>query len=102
MFVHAAFFLHDPDEAQALMEAAGFTRVNVETTSVALRVAPPAKFFWQYVHSTPLAAATADLGAAQRAALGAELVEPCRPFVDGNTSVMEPGLLITTGHRQDR
>lgn len=101
MFVHAVFSLHDPDEAQALMEAAGFTRVHVETTSVALRVAPPAEFFWQYVHSTPLAAATADLDEAQKAALEAEVVERCSPFVDGHASVMEPKLVTTTGYRQD-
>jgi ubiquinone/menaquinone biosynthesis C-methylase UbiE len=102
MFVRAVFSLHDADEARALMEAAGFGRVDVESTPVPLRVAPPADFFWQYVQSTPLAAATAELGEAARAALEAEVVERCAPFVDGDASVMEPRLLITTGYREDR
>jgi ubiquinone/menaquinone biosynthesis C-methylase UbiE len=99
MFVHAVFSLHDPDAARELMHDAGFDQIEVETTSMPLRVAPPADFFWQYVHSTPLAAAVADLDDAQRAALEAEVVERCAPFVDGDATVMEPGLLILTGVR---
>ncbi len=102
MFVHAVFSLHDADEARKLMEVAGFDRVAVETTSVPLRVPPPADFFWQYVQSTPLGAATADLDELERAALEAEVVERCAPFVDGGASVLEPGLLITTGYRDHR
>lgn len=102
MFVHAVFSLHDPSEARELMEAAGFDRVAVETTSLPLRVAPPADFFWQYVQSTPLAAAAASLDEAERAALEAEVVERCAPFVDDGASVMRPGLLLATGYRPDR
>jgi hypothetical protein len=101
MFVHAVFALHDADEAKDLMDTAGFSRVGVESTSVPLRVAPPADFFWQYVHSTPLAAVVAELDEPERAALEAEVVERCAPFVDGDASVMEPGLLIVTGHREE-
>lgn len=97
MFVHAVFSLHEPDEARDLMDAAGFARVDVDATSVPLRVAPPADFFWQYVRSTPLAAAVADLADDTRAALEAEVTERCSPFVDGDATVMEPGLLVTTG-----
>ncbi len=102
MFVHAVFSLHVADEARALMETAGFDRVEVETTSVPLRVAPPADFFWQYVQSTPLAAVAAELDERARVALEAEVVERCAAFVDGDGSVMEPGLLIVTGTRQVR
>lgn len=101
MFVHAVFAMHDADEAHALMEAAGFACVDVETTSVPLRVAPPADFFWQYVWSTPLAAVVAELDEPGRAALEAEVVDRCAPFVDGDCSVMEPGLLVVTGHRDE-
>lgn len=101
MFVDAVFALHDADEARTLMESAGFARVEVERTSVPLRLAPPVEFFWQYAHSTPLAAAMADLDETERAALEADLTERCAPFVDGDASVMEPGLLIATGHRED-
>lgn len=102
MFVHAVFALHDADEARALMETAGFDRIDVDVTSVPLRVAPPADFFWQYVCSTPLAAVTAELDEQERAALEAEVVERCAPFVDGDGTLMEPDLLIATGHRDER
>jgi ubiquinone/menaquinone biosynthesis C-methylase UbiE len=102
MFVHAVFSLHDAEEARTLMETAEFDRVEVRTTSVPLRVAPPADFFWQYVHSTPLAAAAAELDERTRAALEAEVVARCAPFVDGDASVMETGLLIVVGHRDER
>lgn len=100
MFVHAVFSLHDADEAQTMMNNAGFSRARVEKTAVRLRVAPPADFFWQYVQSTPLAAAAAELDEQERATLEAEVVERCAPFVDGDASVMEPSLLIVTGHRE--
>ncbi len=102
MFVHAVFSLHDADEARELMAAAGFDRVEVETTSVPLRVARPADFFWQYVQSTPRAAAAANLDEAGRVALETEVVQRCAPFVESDASVMEPRLLITKGYREDR
>lgn len=102
MFVHAVFSLHDADQARTLMETAGFHRVAVEATSVPLRVALPADFFWQYVQSSPLAAAAAELDEQARAALQADVVERCSQFVDGDASVMEPGLLIVTGYREDK
>ena len=99
MFVQAVFSLHEPEEARSLMETAGFDGVEVEATLVPLRVAPPADFFWQYVQSTPLAAAAADLDEGQRAALEAEVVERCMPYVEDGAAVMEPGLLVASGRR---
>ena len=99
MFVHAVFALHDPDQARELMRAAGFDDVTVDASPITLRVAPPAEFFWQYVDSTPLLAAAADLDGSQRAALEAEVVDRCAPFVDGEASVMHPGLLVVTATR---
>ncbi|NNF54199.1 MAG: methyltransferase domain-containing protein [Acidimicrobiales bacterium] len=102
MFIHGVFALHDATTAQDLMEAAGFEQIQVETTTMPLRVAPPAEFFWQYVQSTPLSAAVSGLDEWARVALEDEVVERCAGFVDGDVSVMEPGLLIVTGHREGR
>jgi SAM-dependent methyltransferase len=100
-FVHAVFSLHDPAEARDLFVSAGFGDVEVETGSVPLRVAPPADFLWQYVLSTPLAAVAAGLDDEQRAALERDVVERGRPFVDGDATVMEPGVLVVTARRTD-
>ena len=101
-FVHAVFSVHDPAEARELFAAAGFDEVEVETGTVPLRVDRPADFFWQYVRSTPLAAVAARLDEAARAALERDVVERCQPFVDGDTTVMEPGVLVVTGRRTRR
>jgi ubiquinone/menaquinone biosynthesis C-methylase UbiE len=99
MFVQAVFSVHDPGEVRGLLEAGGFEDIAVTTDTIALRVPPPAEFFWQYVHSTPLAAIVAGLDGAARAALEADVVERCQPFVEGDASVIEPGLLLATGRR---
>lgn len=96
-FVQAVFSLHDPTEATELFAAAGFDHAEVETGTVALRVAPPADFFWQYVQSTPLAMVAAGLDEAARAALERDVVERCQPFVEGGAMVLEPGVLVVTG-----
>ena len=101
-FVHAVFSVHDPAETQELFAAAGFDEVEVETGTIPLRVDRPADFFWQYVRSTPLAVAAAGLDEAARAALEGDVVERCQPFVDEDTTVMEPGVLIVTGRETER
>ena len=101
MFVHTVFSLHDPDVARTLMGSAGFEDVEIDTTTVNLRLAPPVDFFWQYVRSTPLVAAVAELDDRARAELEAEVVERCSPFVDGDGSVLSPGLLIVSGVREE-
>lgn len=99
MFVHAVFSVHDPAEVRELMDTAGFDEVETEIDTVPLRVAPPAEFFWQYVHSTPLAAIVGELDEGARVALEHDVVERCQPFVDGDAAVMEPSLLVASARR---
>ena len=98
-FVDAVFSLHDPVVARDLFASAGFEDVEVETGTVRLQLDPPAHFFWQYVQSTPLAMVTAGLDDASRSALEREVVRRCQPFVDGDVTVIEPGILVVTGRR---
>ena len=99
MFVHAVFSVHDATEVRDLLVGAGFEDVVTETDTVPLRVPLPAEFFWQYVHSTPLAAVVGQLDDTARRALERDVVERCARFVDGDATVMEPGLLLATGRR---
>lgn len=99
MFVHAVFSVHEPAEVKELLDGAEFEAVGIEKDAIALRVPPPAEFFWQYVHSTPLAAIVGELEDGARAALEAEVVERCQPFVEGDGMVMEPGVLFATARR---
>lgn len=93
-FVALVFSLHDPDEVRALATDAGFDPVEVGSSRVAVRLPSPAEFLWQYVESTPLAAALAGLDEEERAALERDFVEGCEPFVEG--SAMEGAVPMTT------
>ena len=92
-FVHAVFSLHDPDELRELLGAAGFTDVVVDRPTRSLRVPPPRDFLWQYIHSTPMAGALARADDAARAALEADVVDGCRPYVDDGALIVEVGIL---------
>lgn len=93
-FVRAVFSLHDADEIRSLATDAGFDDVEVQSRPVAVRLPPPADFLWQYVHSTPMAAALAQVDEERREALERDFSERCRDFVaDG---VMAGAVRMTT------
>jgi len=99
MFVRAVFAVHDPAEVRDLLQRAGFGDVEAVHRPLRLRVEPPADFLWQYVQSTPLSAAAAQLDDDARAALEREAVEGCLPFVDGDAMAMDLDLLVATATR---
>jgi ubiquinone/menaquinone biosynthesis C-methylase UbiE len=99
MFVRVVFSLHEASQVHGLLEEAGFADIEIERTTVPLRVAAPAPFFWQYVHSTPLISVIGSLDADARARLERDVVERCRPFVVNGGAEMEPGLLLAVGRR---
>jgi ubiquinone/menaquinone biosynthesis C-methylase UbiE len=93
-FVRAVFSLHDADDLRSLATDAGFDDVQVRSEPVAVRLPPPADFLWQYVYSTPMAAAMAQVDEERRAALERDFSERCRDFVaDG---VMAGAVRMTT------
>jgi ubiquinone/menaquinone biosynthesis C-methylase UbiE len=98
-FVQAVFSVHDSEQLGSMLEAAAFDHIAVEVGPVPLRVPPPADFFWQYVHSTPLASIAIETDDDTRAALERDVVERCQPFLDGDALVMEPRLLLVTARR---
>lgn len=61
-FVHHVFSLHDTAELENLTSTAGFRDVSTQSDVKQLRLPAPKEFLWQYVHSTPLAAAVAQGG----------------------------------------
>ena len=84
-FVHAVFSLHDPDDLRNLAAQAGFEDVDVHSADVPLELPAPAEFLWQYVRSTPLASAVAQVDEQRRAALENEFSERCRAFAPAGT-----------------
>lgn len=81
-FVHAVFSLHDADEIRSLATGAGFGDVEVRAAPVTLRLPAPADFLWQYVHSTPVAAALAEVDEERRDALERDFRARCEPWVE--------------------
>lgn len=98
-FVGMVFGLHDPDEAGDLMASAGFERIEVRATPVPMSVGPPGEFLWNYLGSTPTAAVVAPLDGPTRAALEADVVEGCAPFLEDGSLALTTNVLIATGHR---
>ncbi len=93
-FVHAVFSLHDPEDLRNLGRHAGFEDVAVRSAVISLALPPPAEFLWQYVRSTPLAAAVGAIDEAGRTALENEFVEECRALAP--TGKLAGGVKMTT------
>jgi ubiquinone/menaquinone biosynthesis C-methylase UbiE len=96
-FVRVVFSLYDPDELRGLMAGAGFRRPDARAHTRTLRLPSPEEFLWQYVYSTPLAAAAADLDDQARAAVTRDVVASWRPFTQQGKLVLELGFSVASG-----
>ena len=59
----------------------------------------PAEFLWQYVHSTPLAAAVAQIDDVGRAALERDVVAAWQSFVDDGALILDANAVLTTARK---
>ena len=100
-FVRAVFSLHDPSDVHDLVRDAGLEDVEARSETKTLRLPPPAQFLWQYVHSTPLAAAAAGLDEPGRAELERDVVAQWQSFVDDDGLVLELGVTVAQARRSD-
>ena len=98
-FVAAVFSLHDVEELRGLLESAGFTDVQARSEPKTLSLPAAEEFLWQYVYSTPLAGAAAELDEGARAALQQEVVTGWESFADDGRLVLELDLTTATGRR---
>ena len=92
-------FSIDGRELGDLFRSAGFDDVETRTSDERLRLAPPPDFLWQYVYSTPLAAAAQLLDEQSRADLEREVVEAWRPFTHDGVLMLELEMAIAKGRR---
>ena len=95
-FVRAVFSLHEPEELEKLATDAGFRDVEVRSEVVPLTLPEPAEFLWQYVHSTPLAAAIAEIDGEARAALQADVLAGWRPLMNDGVLTEQISEVLTT------
>jgi len=87
-FVHQVFSLHEGQELERLVRGAGFVDVSIRASDQRLHLAAPEEFLWQYLHSTPLAAAVVELDGERRAAFAREVVAHWEPFVEHDALVL--------------
>ena len=97
-FVQQVFSLRETAVLGDLLSSCGFVDVRSRASDVKLRLPVPEEFLWQYVHSTPLAAAAAELGAERRAALACDVVARWQPFVERDALVLQLRVLTATAH----
>jgi ubiquinone/menaquinone biosynthesis C-methylase UbiE len=97
-FMRAVFSLHEPDEIRDLLSRAGFHEVEARPTVNTLRLPAPDSFLWQYVHSTPLAAAAAQLDEEHVALLQRDVLAGWKPYIDTGF-VLALGVTLATAHK---
>lgn len=95
-FVQAVFSLYKPQELESLTSSAGFRNADVRSETLSLTLPEPREFLWQYVHSTPLAAAVAQIDDEARAALERDVVAGCRSFVKVGILEADISVVLTT------
>ncbi len=94
-FVHAVFSLHDPETLRGLLDDAGYDDIVVDRLVKTLHLPSPADFFWQYVHSTPMADPMGAQDPATHAALQDAIVARWEPFAADGGLTVEVGLCTT-------
>jgi ubiquinone/menaquinone biosynthesis C-methylase UbiE len=98
-FMRAVFSLHEPQELEKLASDAGFRAVEVRSKALTLTLPGPAEFLWQYVLSTPLAAAVAQIDAVGRAALERDVVTGWRSFMKDGALSDDVNIVLTTARK---
>ena len=99
-FVSTVFSLDDPRELTRLLDDAGFQDTSVRIGRKSLRLEPPAEFLWQYVSSTPLAAAAAGLDEHKRASLERDVAGQWEGFTNGSALFLELDVITATARRR--
>jgi ubiquinone/menaquinone biosynthesis C-methylase UbiE len=98
-FVRLVFSVHDATELERLFRSAGFREVDARLETKRLRLPPPQEFLWQYIQSTPLAGAMAELDDAGRAALERDVVAGWQESVEDGGLTYGQGIIVATGRK---
>ena len=98
-FVRAVFSLHEPQELEKLTSGAGFRQVEVRSKALSVTLPEPPEFLWQYVHSTPLAAAVTQIDDVGRAARERDVVAAWRSFVEDGALTFDANAVLTTARK---
>jgi ubiquinone/menaquinone biosynthesis C-methylase UbiE len=98
-FVSTVFSLHDPGELRTLLNNAGLEVTSLGAHAKSLRLAPPTEFLWQYVASTPLAAAVAGLDEQARASLERDVTAQWKRFTNDAALGLDLDVVTATARK---
>jgi SAM-dependent methyltransferase len=98
-FVKQIFSLYDTAEIQSLLNGAGFRDVSVERHNESLQLPPAQDFLWQYVYSTPLAAAVAGLDEQRLARIEDDVVAQWKQFVENGGMAVQVNMVTASGRK---
>ena len=98
-FVNQVFSLHDTEEIQDRVRGAGFHDVSAQSDIRSLRLPAPEEFLWQYVHSTPLAAAVAQVDDDRLRSLERDVVAGWQDFVEEGALVLQVRVVVASARR---
>lgn len=99
-FVDQVFSLHDAAELRDLVgNGAGLREVSVRADTKTLRLPAPEEFLWQYVRSTPLAGAVAQVSAERRGSLERDVVAKWRELVSDGALVLQVRMVVATARK---
>lgn len=99
-FVNQVFSLHDTKEVESLLIDAGFRQVTVESRDKKLSLPSPKEFLWQFVKSTPLAAAVAGAEEERLASVETEVTTKWLPFVQDRALVVRVHMVTATALKE--
>ncbi len=95
-FVNLVFSLHDTAEIESLVRNSGFHDVSVQSEIRPLGLPAPEEFLWQYVHSTPIAGAVAQVDDDRRGSLEREVVARWQEFVEDRALALQLRVVVAT------
>jgi ubiquinone/menaquinone biosynthesis C-methylase UbiE len=98
-FVNQVFSLHDAARLQNFMNGAGFRNVSVRADLRGFRLPAPREFLWQYVQSTPLAAAVSRVNDERRGSLEREVVSRWQEFIENRALMLRVRVVTATGRK---
>ena len=98
-FVDGVFSLHDTAEIQDLVKGAGFQDISVQAETKSLRLRAPEEFLWQYLCSTPLAGAVAQLDDAGRGSLERDIVAKWQEFLEEGALTLQVRVTVATARK---
>jgi ubiquinone/menaquinone biosynthesis C-methylase UbiE len=98
-FVNQVFSLNDIEEIQNLMSTAGFIDVSVRSEMKSLHLPVPEEFLWQYVQSTQLTGAVANVDNERLALLERDFAANAQEFVKDHAMILELRVVAAIGHK---